>query len=220
MNKMETKTKKTRTPGGKRVLKLGSIILTTMAVVVAVVLVLNLFVSELPATVTKFYGSALGLYTVGEETETILSGVDTDVHLYLLAERGMEDTTILTLLERYEAMNRHVQVETVDPATRPTFISQYTDETLSQNSVIVVSDLRHTIVNYSDIYQTQYSEEDYYSYLYTGQMPTGTKYFAGELAFTSAIDYVTRADLPMLYSLTGHGETELSSTYQGYITRG
>ena len=218
MNKTETKTKKTRTPGGKRVLKLGSLSLTTTAVVIAVIVVLNLFVSELPATVTKFDGSALGLYTVGEETETFLSGMDTDVHLYLLAERGMEDTTILTLLERYEAMNRHVKVETVDPATRPTFISQYTDETLSQNSVIVASDLRHTIVNYSDIYQTQYSEEDYYNYLYTGQMPTGTKYFAGELAFTSAIDYVTRADLPMLYSLTGHGETELSSTYQGYIT--
>ena len=218
MNQTTEKQKKTRAPGGKRVLKLGSISLTTTAVVIAVVVVLNLLVGELPATVTKIDQSALGLYTVGEETETILAGVDTDVHFYVLAERGMEDTTILTLLERYEALNHHVRVETVDPATRPTFIAQYTEDTLSQNSVIVASGLRHTIVNYSDIYQTQYSEEDYYNYLYTGQMPSGTKYFNGELAFTSAIDYVTRADLPMLYSLTGHGETALSSTYQGYIT--
>lgn len=218
MNQTTEKQKKTHAPGGKRVLKLGSISLATTAVVIAVVVVLNLFIMELPATVTKIDQSALGLYTVGEETKAILSGVDTDVRLYLLAERGMEDTTILTLLERYEALNSRIKVETVDPATRPTFISKYTEETLSQNSVIVESALRHTIVHYSDIYQTQYSEEDYYNYLYTGRMPTGTKYFNGELAFTSAIDYVTRADLPMLYSLTGHGETELSATYQGYIT--
>lgn len=218
MNAAEKKEKKTRAPGSRKVLRLGSLSLTMTAVVIAVVVVLNLFVHELPATVTKFDQSALGLYTVGEETETILSGVDTDVHMYLLAERGMENATILTLLERYEAMNRHIHVETVDPATRPTFISQYTEDTLSQNSVIVESALRHTIVNYSDIYTTQYTEEDYYNYLYTGVMPSGTKYFNGELVFTSAVDYVTRSDLPMLYSLTGHGETALSSGYQGYIT--
>lgn len=210
--------KKNRAPVNRKVLKLGSLSLTMTAVVLAIVVVLNLFVHELPSTLTKFDHSSLGLYTVGEETETILAGVDTDVRIYLLAERGMENSTIETLLERYAAMNRHITVTAVDPATRPTFISQYTDDTLTQNSVIVESDLRYTIIDYTDIYTTQYTESDYYSYLYTGVMPSGTTYFNGELAFTSAIDYVTREDLPILYNLVGHGESALSSTYEGYIT--
>ena len=49
-------------------------------------------------------------------------------------------------------------------------------------------------------------------------MPTGTPYFNGELCFTTALDYVTRNDLPKAYMLTGHGETALSETYLEYFT--
>ena len=37
--------------------------------------------------------------------------------------------------------------------------------------------------------------------------------FAGESSLTSAIYYVTSGNLPKLYTLTGHGETDLSTTY-------
>jgi ABC-2 type transport system permease protein len=37
-------------------------------------------------------------------------------------------------------------------------------------------------------------------------------YFNGEGALTTAIDYVTADDLPVLYIITGHGETDLSAT--------
>ncbi|MBQ8641379.1 MAG: Gldg family protein [Clostridia bacterium] len=212
--------KKTKTSGSRnrKTLKIGSFSITVTVVVIAIAVLLNLFVNELPGTVTKLDTSALQLYTVGEETEGVLAAVDRDVQIYVLAERGTEDATITGLLERYEALNDHVKVSVVDPATNPTFIARYTEDQLSANSVIVVSDLRHYVLDYYDIYTTQYSEEDYYNYMYYGVYPTGTPYFNGELAFTTAVDYVTREDLPVLYSLEGHGETALDATYQSYIT--
>lgn len=202
----------------KKYLKIGSFSITMTAVVVAVVIVLNLFVAEIPSTYTKFDLSSRSLYTIGEETETILAGVEDDVTFYILAQRGSEDSTIQELLGRYSALNDHIKVTTVDPITNPTFIEKYTSEALNANSVIAESAKRFYVIDYYEIYTVEYSEEELYYYYYYGQMPTGTSYFCGELAFTTAVDYVTRDDLPTAYSLTGHGETAISNTFETYIS--
>lgn len=210
--------KKSSLSQNRKTVKIGSFSITMTAVVIVICVLVNLFVSELPATFTKLDTSSRQLFTVGEETESVLAGLDTDVRMYLVAERGTEDANILTLLERYESMNSHIRVSKVDPATNPAFIGKYTEENVSPNSVIVESDLRHYVVDYYDIYTVEYTEEEYYYYMYYGVQPTGTSYFNGELAFTTAVDYVSRTDLPILYSLTGHGETALSAAYSGYVT--
>ncbi|MFR2156473.1 MAG: Gldg family protein [Evtepia gabavorous] len=43
--------------------------------------------------------------------------------------------------------------------------------------------------------------------------------FAGESALTSAIDYVIRDTLPKLYTLTGHGESALSASFQSAVEK-
>ena len=141
---------------------------------------------------------------------------------YIAAQRGSEDSTIEELLDRYAAMNSHISVKTVDPVTNPTFIEQYTTKQLSQNSVIAVSGKRCYAVAYNEIYTVTYSDEELYYYLYYGQQPTGTPYFNGELCFTTALDYVTRNDLPKAYMLMGHGETALSETcllYTSFVSK-
>ncbi len=65
----------------------------------------------------------------------------------------------------------------------------------------VESDLRYTIIDYYDIYETT---TDYYTY-------TSTSNYDGEGEITSAIDYVTKEDIPVVYTLQGHGETELDT---------
>ncbi|MBQ7923203.1 MAG: Gldg family protein [Clostridia bacterium] len=210
--------KKSSFSQNRKTIKIGSFSITMTAVVIVICVLVNLFVNELPSTFTKLDYSSRQLYTVGDETETVLAGLDSDIRMYLVAERGTEDSTILTLLERYESMSDHIHVSTVDPATNPAFIGKYTEESVSPNSVIVESDLRYYVVDYYDIYTVEYTEEEYYYYMYYGVQPTGTSYFNGELAFTTAVDYVSRDDLPVLYSLTGHGETALSTAYQGYVT--
>lgn len=201
----------------RRTLKIGSLRLAAMALVLGIAILINLIAAALPETLTKPDTTASGLYTLSQETEEVLQRVDTDVTLYLLAERGGEDATIRTLLERYAALNSHIQVQVIDPGTHPTFIQSYTTDTLYANSVIAESGARYKVVPYTDIYTTEYSEEDYYNYMYYGIQPTGTTYFSGEQAISSALDYVTKDDIPTLYALEGHGEGTLSAKYQSYL---
>lgn len=49
----------------KKYLKIGSFSITMTAVVVAVVIVLNLFIAEVPSTYTKFDLSSTDLYSIG-----------------------------------------------------------------------------------------------------------------------------------------------------------
>lgn len=208
-------------PINMRALKGGSYSLALCALALALIVVVNLFVGALPSTYTKLDTSTDGLLTISEETKAIVSSVDIPVTMYLVTRRGTEDTKISELLERYKDLSPNIKVETVDPDTNPAFITKYTSETLSVNSVIVESARRFYVVDYNDIYVTSYAnitQEEYYNYVYYGIMPTGTPYFYGELKLTTAIDYVAREALPTVYLLTGHEEAQLPSSITASFT--
>ncbi len=125
--------------------------------------------------------------------------------MYLICNTGNEDTTVQRLLQRYADLSDHIQVEVMDPSLHPTFLDNYELEIsrLYENSVLVDCEGRYRLVGYDEIFVTSY-EMDYYSYNYV----TSTS-FNGESALTSALHYVSSDDLPKVYTLTGHGETEL-----------
>lgn len=190
-------------------MKIGGYSLLISVVVIAIAIVVNYFVGELPSTVTKFDVSDSEMFTISEQTEKIVSSVDQDVTIYLIAVSGEEDTRITEVLGRYEAMNDKIKVVYRDPALYPNFVGNYTDETLSANSIIVESSLRSRVISYEDIYVTDTS-----SYYTTGSVSYS---FNAENMISSAINYVTTEDLPILYSLTGHGEMEIGTSLQESI---
>ena len=176
---------------------------------IAVVLV-NLIANHLPSQYLKYDVSDQQLFTTGEQTAEILANLDEDVTLYLIAQQGGEDSTLLELLERYEGLSSHITVETRDPVLYPNFVSQYTDESLSENSVLVVGQERSKAVDYYDIYQYSMDYSTYSSSLDS---------FDGEGQITSAIDYVTAEEIPVLYTLEGHDEAALSSSLTSSIEK-
>lgn len=202
---------------GTKSFRVGGYSVVVAAALIAIVVIVNLFVNALPETYTKIDASSNELYSISEETESIVSSINEDITVYLIAETGSEDTVISELLGRYQALNSHIKVKNVDPAVSPAFTSQYTDADLSSNSLIVVSALRSKAVDYTEIYVTSYSDEEIYNYYYYGTMPTGTTEFAGEGAVTGALQYVTENTIPTLYVLTGHGESSFDTTMAGYI---
>lgn len=176
---------------------------------VAAVLV-NLIAVNLPSQYVKFDVSEQQLFTIGDQTAEILENLDEDITLYLIAQQGGEDSTLLELLERYEGLSGHITVETIDPVLYPNFVSQYTDESVSENSVLVAGQNRSKVVDYYDIYQ--------YSVDYTTYSSTLSG-FDGEGQITSAIDYVTAEEIPVLYTLTGHDEASLSTSLTSSIEK-
>ena len=229
MNQNQTNPAEKKAPVNRRTLKIGSLTVTNTAVVIAIFVLVNLFVNGLPASVTKFDRSASSLYTVSDESAAVIRSIGEDVHFYILTERGNESMIVTQLLDRYRDMNSHISWSTVDPASNPLFAEQYTDKTLSDNSVIAVSDKRSYAVDYADFTAWVYTEtgetltaEEYQQvsqyYAYYGQPLEGfEQQFMGDGKLAAAADYVTRSVIPSLYTLTGHGESALDSGYLGYL---
>ena len=176
----------------------------------AAVVLVNLIAGNLPSQYLKYDVSEQKLFTTGEQTAEVLKNLDEDITLYLVAQQGSEDTTLLELLERYEGLSSHISVKTIDPVLYPNFLSQYTDENLSENSVLVVGQERSRAVDYYDIYQYSVDYSTYSSTLDS---------FDGEGQITSAVAYVTADEIPVLYTLEGHDEAALSASLTSSIEK-
>lgn len=208
-------------PVNVRALKSGSYSLVLCALALVLVIVVNLFVSVLPTTATKLDASAIDILTLSDESKAIATSLISPVTMYLITQQGGEDITILSLMERYADLNKNIKVEKVDPDTNPAFTSQYTTDALSLNSIIVDGEYRDYVIDYTEIYVTDYSnmtEEDYYNYIYYGIEPSGTPYFYGELMISSALDFVSAEQIPTAYYLTNHSEDAFSEAIQAYLT--
>lgn len=194
----------------KKNLRHGSYVSIMTVIVIALVVAVNLVVGQLPSSVTQIDASSRQLYTIGEDTENLVRGLEQDVTLYYVVTGGNENEYISRMLERYEDLSDHLTVEKVDPELHPTFTSQYTDEEVSDNSIIVVSGDKSRVVGSSDMLV---QELNYYTYSYQ------VTEFDGEGQVTSAIAYVISDNLPVLYQLTGHDEQSLGSSLTDSIEK-
>ena len=187
----------------KKILKKGSYSMIYTAVLLAVLIVINLIVAEIPEEYTKIDVSETALNTMSDDTKEFLDTVEKEVTIYYIVQNGNEDELIDNLLVRYDEYSSNIDVVKKDPVLYPTFTSQYTEDALDENSMIVVSGDNSKIVTYEELYEM---ELDYYSYSY---YVTG---FNGESKIDSAIAYVTSDEIPVLYFLQGHNEATIPDT--------
>lgn len=187
----------------------GSYAIVLTCIVLALLVVVNLLAGALPANLTKLDISSSKLYSITSNTKAVVNALEQDVTIYWIVQSGKEDDVIDNLLAKYESLSDHIEVVKRNPDVYPAFARQYTDETVSNNSLVVVSGEKYRYVPYSDIYVSQGSA---YSYSYTTS-------FDGEGAITSAIDYVVSTQLPILYTLEGHGETALPDTFASQLEK-
>ncbi len=190
-------------------LKGGFYSLILSVLVLAILAVINVLVSMLPARYTRFDISSSKLYSVTSNTKAVVNNLTKDVTIYWIVQANQEDKVIENLLDNYDGLSDHISVVKRNPDVYPTFASQYTDEQVSNNSLVVECGSKNRYISYSDIYIV---EPDMYSYTYNTS-------FDGEGAITSAIDYVVSDDLPQMYMLTGHGEADLPGTFADQITK-
>ena len=209
-NKDQNKKKYIKKGINKKTLKNGSYSVVLSVIFVVIIVVVNLIVDAFPSTYTELDVSDQQLFSIGDQTKDFLKELDKDVTIYQIAQSGSEDEVVSKLLKKYEEASDHIKVETKDPVVNPKFTSEYTDEEVSSNSLIVVCEDRSKVVDYNNIYE---SSIDYNTYSYT------TSGFDGEGQITSAISYVTSDNLPVLYTLDGHGEKSLDSTLQEDIEK-
>ena len=188
----------------------GSYSLGISVVVLAIAVVFNLVVGKLPAQYRNVDLSQTKLSTIGDTTKELVSALDQDVTIYQIVESGKENETIQKLLERYAGLSSHVKVETMDPVLHPNFVSEYTEDDLEDNSLIVVGEKRNKVIPYADMFE---STVNYQTYQYE------TTGFDGEGQVTSAISYVTTDSLPIMYTITGHEEGDMTEDMKSAIEK-
>lgn len=193
--------------------KRGSYSTGLIVIIIAITIVINVLVNQLPSSITMIDISEEKYFSTGEQTKTIVDNIDQEIHIYRVVSAGEEDTITTKLLQDYSEMSDLIIVSTIDPELNPTFIQQYNITELESNSLIVESDLRYKVINASDIYEYTYDS----TYSYTGTYSSSN--YDGEGEITSAIDYVVAKDIPKFYTLYGHGEQELSSTITDAINK-
>ena len=183
--------------------KIGLYAVTMCVLMVVIVVLSNLIAHKLPSRYTRYDTSASGLYSISPQTREVVSANEAPVSLYLIASKGKEDRKLTQLLEKYRDLSGRITVEYVDPILSPGFVSEYTSDKVSDNSIIVVGEKRSRVLRNTDLYPVNYDYD-------TGRTTTD---FDGEGQITSAIHYVTSDTLSKVYLINGHGENELTESF-------
>lgn len=184
-------------------ISMGAYSTVTIAIVMAIVAVVNMAAAKLPTKYTNIDVTDDKLYSITERTQALLANLTEDVTVYVIAAEDSADTTVAQTLKCYADASEHITVTYVDPLVNPQFYKQYASS-MSQHSIIVESVKRYKVVDYYDLYQT---EIDYSTY---SSEVTG---YDAEGQLTSAIAYCISEDMPKVYMVAGHGEYSLDSGF-------
>ncbi len=192
-----------------KTLSFGAYSTGSIALAVAVVVVINIVLGEMPSSWTSVDMTSQKLYSLTDQTKEFVESINEDVTIYVIVAEDSQDTTLGQTLQRYDDLSEHIKVEYVDPNVNPRFYMQYTDS-ISMNSLIVVSGKRNKVIDYSSIYESSF---DYTTYTST------TTGYDGEGQITSALDYVLSDSMPKVYMTEGHGEYTLSSSFTNALKK-
>ena len=178
-------------------------------VVVAIAVVLSLLVGFLPENLTKFDISDLRIYETGDTTKQVVSELDKNVEITVIADLKNLDSRIKRIVDKYDGMSNKISAAFVDPVVTPSVL-----ELANTNNVYVYcpQTQKSKTISFDDIIQY-----DMYTYYSTGQYDETI--FDGEGQLTGAIVNVTDENPTTVYALVGHGESELGSFMADLITK-
>ncbi len=183
-----------------RQLKRGAYSISLIVVTLAVAIGANILVGKIPTEYADFDITSQKRYSLSEDSFQVMDSLQEDITIYVLAPESIMDIFVVETLKRYESYSDHITVEYIDPAENPAFLEQYTENSVADGSLIVVSDRRSKVIDYNSLY-----EVDYYTYEATG--------YDAEGQITSALAYVTSDEMPKVYLLEGHEELGLEASY-------
>ena len=181
----------------------------TAVIVIAIVIVFNLIVGQIPEAWRNIDVSSTKIYDISDTTIDLLDSLDEDVDMTVLAVKDETDERITTFLSRYDALSDRISIEWIDPVLHPSALTEYDT---AENTIVVSCEAtgKSTTVSFDDILVL-----DEYSYYYYGT--TSYKEFDGEGQLTSAVNYVTNNVEKNIYQTSGHGEASLSTTITGLM---
>ena len=193
---------------GTKAFRKGSYSTVIMVVIIAIVIAANVMFSKLPTAARNIDVSSNNLYSIGDTTHSVLDGLKNDVEIVVIKDKESTDKRISTLLAKYADYSDHIKVTYKNPVLYPSVLTTYDTE---ENNIVIKCDAtdKTTKVAFSDIIVTSTS---YYGSTYETS-------FDGEGQLTKAIDYVSNENNKLIYTISGHGESDLGKNISGLISK-
>ncbi len=189
----------------------GSYSLGSIALVVAIVIVANLIVGQLPETVRNVDLSDNKIYEITEVSRELLQDLEYPVEITVLAEKEQTDNRIQNFVEKYAGLSSKISLEWIDPVQHPSALTEYDAQ---QNSLVVSCEEtdKKRVISFGEI--ITYDQMSYYT---TGSMQETA--FDGEGQLTAAVNYVISSESCKVYTSTGHGEAQFSDSVQDLMEK-
>lgn len=188
--------KKIANQSRKRNLKYGSLSLVYLLVVIAIVVIVNLFAVKFDQ---KFDFTSTKVFTLSAETKQILKNLDDEVNIIVLEKAGSERSTTARIVEKYHDASSMITLQTIDPELNPNLLQKYGDKSnLTFGSIIVENNGKVKTLNPIDLVTLSKDQSK-------------VKEIATEAKITSAIISVTAEGEKVIYTTVGHGEEALNN---------
>lgn len=184
--------------------KHGAYSVGVIAVVIAIVVVVNLIVGQLPENIRNIDISNNKIYEITDTSKKLVKNLNKKITLNMIGDKSTVDERITTFVKKYAAMSKNITINWVDPVLHPNALSQYNTEA---NSIVVSCEDTDKMVS---IPFTDIIVSDMYSYYTTGSASESK--FDAEGQITSAINQVTTEVSKTIYRTSGHGEATLSTS--------
>ncbi len=188
-------------------LRLGLTSSLAVVLVLIVAIVGNLLVEKLQISWDL---SQEGVYTISDQTKSILKGLEQDITVYVLDSEEGFPIGYAQILQQYTKNSSHIQIAYRELSLYPNFAYDYIDSatTINKDSIIVVCGDKHV-----------YLDSDEYTSVGAGDNGTYQTSLNFEPLLTSAINSVNDGESSVIYQTTGHNELEFSSSIQTAILR-
>lgn len=174
---------------------------TSIIVVIAIVIALNIFLSSKN---WSYDFTSNKIYTLSEGSKKIAKNLKDDqkITIYFLNKESEAASVYKSILNQYKKASKNIKVEYKDLKLYPNFANKYLtgDQKAAADDIIVVCNDRSRLVSSSDYLSYDYNE--------SGDATTSINL---EPKITAAINYVTSDSTPVIYTLSGQGEGELGT---------
>ncbi len=203
----------------KNTFSFGAYSSVTVIIMIVIVVVANFAALQIPDSYREIDVTSQNLFSLTDDTKTVISSVTDDITIYFLADEDdsdgtTKDETVEKVLLQYANLSDNITLTYIDPLINSQFAKKYSDDSLSYSSVIVVNNTneRYKVVNYNDMFETEF-DYTYYTSTLTGYDIEGQ--------ITNALQYVMLSSDSFMtaYTLTGHNESSLGSTFTELYTQ-
>lgn len=180
-----------------RKFKFGTVATALTAFFIAIVVIINVIFSLLVDTYSwKMDVTSYNLYSISDRTKEIVNALTKDQKIELTVVYAEDNYPEYSkeIIKRFANLSENISVSYVDPEVNPQVLTSFGAEyKITEGAIVVRNGTRTRVIDYEDTINQDYN--------------TQAITYKVEECLASAVLYVTKEEIPLVYFVSNHGES-------------